>query len=306
MIKSVTPSISSGLSFQNSDAVSEVADFIALPSREMILAYLRHAPVALSIREINRVLAFQTLVKVGRISVDRPVLDVGCGDAFWWTVMGNLDGIFGVDILPSELSEAKKKIHAEYSDIANSRPFEDVEFKTIIGNCSLEHVRDLNAALRNMRKAAASDSTLVLFVPSPNWAYHGRVLSFLLRKLPRLGMMVSGALNGFFQHWHLYEPPVWKGLLDNAGWKVEKIYTLGNKKSEFLYRLFLLTSFPAFIVKQLIGKYPNRLLKYFPDFLLLPWVILMEKALSASLFSLDNSYDYEYVILAKSAESKPE
>ena len=31
---------------------------------------------------------------------------------------------------------------------------------------------------------------------------------------PRVAMALSGALNGFFQHWHLYDEKVWRRLLE--------------------------------------------------------------------------------------------
>ena len=43
-----------------------------------IYAYLQHAPLSLTLREINRLIAIETVA-----SGKGPVLDVGCGDGFW-------------------------------------------------------------------------------------------------------------------------------------------------------------------------------------------------------------------------------
>ena len=45
------------------------------------LAYLEHAPLSLTLREINRLVALESVT-----SRRGPVLDVGCGDGFWWTL----------------------------------------------------------------------------------------------------------------------------------------------------------------------------------------------------------------------------
>src|SRR5690242_9277517 len=75
------------------------------------LAYLRHAPVSLAVREINRLIAFETVA--GRRG---PVLDVGCGDGFWWTIRDDGREIYGIDISAREIAQAKQRIHAELTD----------------------------------------------------------------------------------------------------------------------------------------------------------------------------------------------
>ncbi len=114
------------------------------------LAYLRHAPLSLSLREINRLVAFQSFAG-GR----GPVLDVGCGDGFWWTIRHDDREIYGIDISAREIAQARERINAEIIDVSRQTPFEDKKFGEIIGNCSLEHVPDIDAALSHLRRAAA-------------------------------------------------------------------------------------------------------------------------------------------------------
>ena len=73
-----------------------------------------------------------------------------------------------------------------------STPFAGTKFAEIIGNCSLEHVPDIDAALANLRAAAADDARLLMFVPTPRWAYQGRMQSLLLEHAPRVAMAVVG------------------------------------------------------------------------------------------------------------------
>ena len=220
--------------------------------------YLRHAPLSLTLREIHRLVAIES-VSAG----PGPVLDVGCGDGFWWTLRDHDQReIYGIDISASEIAQAKKRITASLTDVSREQPFPHTRFHQIIGNCSLEHVPDIDGALTNLRKAAAPGARLVMFVPTPRWAYQGRLQSWLLAKAPRLAMSVSGGLNGFFQHWHLYDSKVWTSLLAQAGWKVRTIYGMGSARSEFLYRLFLPPSFVEFVVKKLTGFYPSRLARF--------------------------------------------
>lgn len=262
------------------------------------LAYLRHAPLSLTLREINRLIAIESVA-----SGKGPVLDVGCGDGFWWTLRdGGGREVYGIDISAREVAQAKTRITAELTDVSATQPFPTTQFGEIIGNCSLEHVPDIDGALSNLRKSAAPNGRLVMFVPTPRWAYQGRLQSWLLKRAPRVAMTVSGAMNGFFQHWHLYDEKVWTRLLAQNGWKVKAVFGLGSSRSEFLFRLFMPPAYAEFLVKKLTGFYPSKLAKYVPDGALAPLARLVRWAVSDPLVPADSSTAYEYLIIADADE----
>ena len=238
---------------------------------ESAFAYIRTVPVSLAIRELNRLLAFKDIKKSYGFNNLHPILDVGCGDGFWWQLQPEheSENIFGIDISDTLVKEANKYINAEFCDISKNRPFKDRNFPLIVGNCSLEHVENISTALKNIHKSAAQKRcNLILIVPTVHWAYQGYTQQFLLRKFPRIAMAISGALNGFFQHWHVYDYSVWEIVLQKTGWRVIDGFGLGNKKSEFLFRLFLPFAFIGFIFKSIIGFYPNKLFNFVPKILL--------------------------------------
>lgn len=263
------------------------------------LAYLRHAPLSLSLREINRLVAFQSFQ--ARQPKQGPVLDVGCGDGFWWTVREDDREIYGIDISASEIAQARERINAELTDVSQEQPFRGTKFEEIIGNCSLEHVPDIDAALSNLRKAASPTARLLMFVPTPRWAYQGNTQKLLLKHAPRIAMAISGALNGFFQHWHLYDAKVWQRLLEQNGWRVETTVGLGSARSEFLFRAFLPPAFLEFVVKKLTGFYPSRLARIIPDAALGPLARLVRWAVSDPIVPADSPHAYEYLIVAHAA-----
>jgi len=267
------------------------------------LAYLRHAPLSLSLREINRLVAFHAFQL--RQPKQGPVLDVGCGDGFWWTVREDerqkQEEVYGIDISASEIAQARERIHAELSDVSKETPFRGTKFEEIIGNCSLEHVPDIDAALSNLRKAASDRARLLMFVPTPRWAYQGNTQKLLLKYAPRVAMSVSGALNGFFQHWHLYDAKVWQRLLEQNGWRVETTVGLGSARSEFLFRAFMPPAFVEFLIKKLTGFYPSRLARILPDAALAPFAKLVRWAVSDPIVPADSPHAYEYLIVAHAA-----
>jgi SAM-dependent methyltransferase len=261
------------------------------------LAYLRHAPLSLTLREINRLVALASVH-----GSQGPVLDVGCGDGFWWTVRNDEREIYGIDISAREIAQARKRINAELSDVSQTTPFPGTKFAEVIGNCSLEHVPDIDAALANLRNAAKEGARLIMFVPTPRWAYHGRLQSFLLEHAPRLAMALSGALNGFFQHWHLYDHKVWRRLLEQHGWRVQATYGLGSARSEFLFRAFMPPAFLQFLAKTLTGFYPAKLYRFLPDAAIAPLAKLVRWAVSDPIVPVDSPHAYEYLIVAEAGD----
>ena len=263
-----------------------------------VLAYLRHAPLSLALREINR------LVAVAAVTGTRgPVLDVGCGDGFWWTVRRDGREIYGIDISAREVAQARERIHAELVDVSRERPFDGTKFAEIIGNCSLEHVPDIDAALANLRASAAEGGRLLMFVPTPTWALQGNTQKLLMKHAPRVAMALAGAFNGFFQHWHLYDAKVWQHLLERHGWRVRAVFGLGSARSELLFRAFMPPAFVEFVAKQITGVYPSRLARFLPDAALAPLAKLVRWAISDPLVPADSPKAYEYLIVADAAES---
>jgi SAM-dependent methyltransferase len=263
-----------------------------------IYAYLSHAPLSLALREVNRLIAIETVA-----TGSGPVLDVGCGDGFWWTLRAHdRREVYGIDISAREIAQARTRITATVTDVSTEQAFPGTRFAEIIGNCSLEHIPDIDAALSNLRRSAAPNARLLMFVPTPRWAYQGRLQSWLLHRAPRVAMSLAGALNGFFQHWHLYDVKVWTRLLAQNGWRVRRAYGLGSARSEFLFRAFLPPAFVEFIAKQVTGVYPSRLARFLPHAMLAPAVRLVQWAVSNPLVAVDSPTAYEYLIVADAAE----
>jgi len=266
-----------------------------------IYAYLKHAPLSLTLREINRLIAIESVARG-----DGPVLDVGCGDGFWWTLRTHdRREVYGIDISAREIAQAQTRITATLTDVSAEQAFPGTQFAEIIGNCSLEHVPDIDAALSNLRKSAAPNARLLMFVPTPRWAYQGQLQAWLLARAPRLAMSLAGALNGFFQHWHLYDAKVWTRLLAQNGWRVRATYGLGSARSEFLFRAFMPPAFVEFLAKKITGFYPSKLARFLPRAMLTPAVRLVRWAVSDPLVAVDSPTAYEYLIIADAAELPP-
>jgi SAM-dependent methyltransferase len=233
---------------------------------------LRYLPLSLAVREAMRMRALADVQ-----GLETPVLDIGCGDGLFWEVVTRqyvekneamLDGLLGIDINPHELELASvrladKGVDLKSIDISDKQQIHSLEelrgrFRTVIANCSIEHVPNLDSSLANIRTLLKDgDSRFYLFVPAPNWTETLAVKRFIRRFSPRLAGMYGGMLDGFFQHHHLYQAYVWQHLLEGNGFSEVEIVGLGSKAANRLFERWLLPAFGSFFVKGLVKSYPT-------------------------------------------------
>ena len=220
--------------------------------------YLNWVPASLCVRELSRISVFEKVTSGSEFST---ILDIGCGDGKWWELMGltHSKKIYGIDINPKEIKLASQCINAKVLDISTSdyNELKNQSYDLIVGNCSLEHIYDIHSTLLNIRSLCHSKTVFILFVPSPKWIYSGKILNKLLMKAPRIAMSISGLFNGFFQHWHLMHCKTWTAILNQSNFVVEEVSSLGTRKSNLLFRLFLPTSLISFFCKTITGRYLN-------------------------------------------------
>lgn len=213
-------------------------------------------PTALACREAMRLVALQK-----RLPSTGQVLDVGCGDGSFWKALQRPEGleVDGIDLNKDEIALAKATGVYRYVrvlDIAAQVP--ERFYDLAVGNCSLEHVPNIHAALANIRQSLKPGGVLLLFVPAFGWC---RSLSFvkLLRRLfgVRLEMAAAGCLDGFFQHHHIHDSTSWRLLVEAAGYRVVKIQSLGGQTINRTFDRGLPLAFLEFLFKLVRRRYPR-------------------------------------------------
>lgn len=232
---------------------------------------LRYLPVSLAVHEIMRMRA---LAEVGVLRT--PLLDVGCGDGLFWEVLvrdiaegrtNSVEGLVGIDINRHELELASLRLsplggelkRVDITDDREQRQLDDrlASFRTVIANCSLEHVPRLEVALTNIKRYMAPDGELWLFVPAPGWSDSYRLKKFLRLFSARLAGAYGGLWDGFYQHHHLYRGYVWRYLLEGVGFHAE-IRAIGSARANVLRELWLPPALLSFLYKCVFKHYPER------------------------------------------------
>jgi methionine biosynthesis protein MetW len=122
------------------------------------------------------------------------VLDIGCGNGYMlFRLVDKYTELYGIDIAPSRLEEAKKTIAEKYSDLPNrfhfceanldkGIDFENSFFDTIICIATLEHVYDIYLLVKEIYRMLNQGGCVIVQVP--NIAYLKYRIKLLLGILP--------------------------------------------------------------------------------------------------------------------------
>lgn len=125
------------------------------------------------------------------ITMARPVLDLCCGDGYFSSLVFPNGLEAGCDVSGPAVDIARARgLHSEVaqSDISRSIPWEPETFRTVVSNSSLEHIVEIDAALREVSRVLQPGGNFVATLAS-NYAYEwwpcgSRALEDYLRYQP--------------------------------------------------------------------------------------------------------------------------
>jgi SAM-dependent methyltransferase len=231
-------------------------------------AYLSRVPVALAVREVTRMIAVSRLLADRQLDADAPqgpglrLLDVGCGDGSFWEFFPRRAELVldGVDLSTDEirLARASGLYREVWAQDVSSAPFPSDTYDLTLGNCSLEHVPRIHESLLNIWRALKPGGLLILCVPAFGWTKSFRSVQFLERFSVRLAMAMSGAIDGFFQHHHLYDERTWCYLVQMAGFVDIRSQGLGGQAINWAFESHLPVSYLEFAYKSVFRRYPPQ------------------------------------------------
>jgi SAM-dependent methyltransferase len=258
--------------------------------------YFPFAPTALCIKECARLTSLREYTCKG------PILDVGCGDGLFAKVAYAGEEVWGIDIDANEgrLAQASRAYsQIILGDITQAKLAEDF-FETCIANCSLEHVPDIDGALKNILKSLKPGGRALLFVPNREWAeWFISTRAMRALKANVVGDMIERSINRIFKHHHIYDEAGWRRIMENAGFEVEAVDPVGSTGSTVAFELFLVPSLLGLVNKKLTTRWTN-----FPPF---------RKALAPIAFGLveaslalanDSSKTAEYLLVGRKPLAK--
>ncbi len=149
-----------------------------------------------------------------------PVLDLGCGDGFFSSLLGRPGSFLGLDPDFTVLRRAGQT--GIYSSLAcasaTALPFASSSFGTVIANSVLEHIPDLDTALREIQRVLKPGGRLLITAPNHRFAallagaHHCRRAG-----LNRLAGLYGRWFNWHSSHFHTDDAATWTARLRAAG-----------------------------------------------------------------------------------------
>jgi ubiquinone/menaquinone biosynthesis C-methylase UbiE len=213
---------------------------------------LREAPLALGIERSweCRILSRQVF--------ESPVLDIGCGDGLFTSVLFADPVDLGVDLNSAEVKDARRR-HA-YTEViccsAQSIPRPDQSFRTVFSNSVLEHILPLDEVLKEARRLLMPGGRFFVTVPSHQFERYSagcRILNAC--GLRRPANAYGRFYNRFWKHYHFYTPEGWRAKFQAAGFEVMTMREYGPKSGCTLNDVLAFSAFPSVFTKALLGRW---------------------------------------------------
>lgn len=184
--------------------------------------FAAHLPLVPAFRALIRAVECRLLAEV---EMPEPLLDIGCGDGVFARILGDGRWFAGVDTWAEGVRQAAARRAYRYALVASGTrlPFADGAFRTVVSNCVLEHIPDVDAVLREANRVLQIGGRFVLTVPSHRFAEMLCVSTWCRRVgLTRLGRAYGNWFNRKARHYHCDPPEAWIARLDDAGFAVDR------------------------------------------------------------------------------------
>lgn len=190
--------------------------------------------------------------------VEEPVLDLGCGDGHFASMVFRESPSAGIDEDQRILHEARARSVHQHLMVASATelPFPSNFFKAVVANCVLEHIPDIDTALAEVFRVSHPVGRLLFSVPSHRF---GEMLlgSTVLRSLgfARCAQAYADWFNRRSSHFHTDHPATWLKRLARHGFKVLHWEYYMSPTAHQVFDLAHYLSAPRLISRKLSGKW---------------------------------------------------
>lgn len=224
---------------------------------------LINAPASWALIRANEIRALDS------VDFKAPVLDVGCGDGFVARIILSKRKIkqfdVGIDLSPREIKKAIKSgvyrecIVASVYDL----PFKNEIFNTVFSNSVVEHLPNLDLALKEMSRVLKKNGELIITVPSiylENYLIGGKIF----------GKGYNKFFNKLIKHYNLYDHKQWEKILLKYDLKLINHHYYHTPGMIRIHEVLAYLAMPAHIAKVFVGYWP-----VFPKLrkkIVIPWL----------------------------------
>jgi SAM-dependent methyltransferase len=223
------------------------------PEVDYLRLHLKSVP---AFRALLRSIECRLFAQLG--DLPEPILDIGCGDGHFASIAFPTRRLVGIDLDPVTLAEAAaRQVYVQVlHGSAVMLPLASATFATVISNCAIEHVPDLNGLLAEAHRVLQSNGRFIFGVPSQYFA------QFLLGSTifqsvgaRELAVAYGEWFHRHSQHYHVYAPQQWQTILANHAFSVENWYYYMPPVGHRIFDLLHYMGVPNLITHQLTGRW---------------------------------------------------
>lgn len=213
-----------------------------------IKRYLENRPMFMTVIRSQEAILFQKYSKLLR----GKILDFGCGDGFFSDlILGKQKIKVGLDLFGNErVREAAEKNLYERVKLydGNIIPYPDQYFNTVISNCVLEHIPNINLSLKEIYRILKPGGYFITSVMSDQWEnnlFGSRIF----------GKKYLTYMRKTQVHFNLFSNNKWQAYFKDVGFNVESVDGYLYKKSAFFLDIFHYLSIGSLISYKFFNKW---------------------------------------------------
>jgi len=218
----------------------------------ILRAHLREMP-------FHRVLIRTIEARIlSEVELPRPVLDIGCGDGHFGSVLFPDGADVGLDRGLADLAEARgrRAYRLLVGADSDSMPFQAARFGSVVSNCVFEHIPDIDRTIAEISRVLRPGGTFACTVIGDRF----RELLTDERAWRRLGLSAAhrayvGWFNRKAAHFHFDSPAQWTKRFASAGLTVRRWrYYMSPEATRAMHRDHYL-SIPHLVARKLTGRW---------------------------------------------------
>jgi len=213
--------------------------------------YLKVGPVGLALwRSVEA-------KHLSRVSLKRPILDIGCGFGEFAEVYAESPIDMGVDNCSRDLAVAAKTNKYKNLTLADAAdlPFADNYFGSIFSISTLEHIENVDGSLKEAFRVLKPNGIFFLTLET-NEVDEATFYRPLLKKygMTRFSNYLSYRYNKLFHRKNLLTKVQWRKKVERYGFIIDKSQNIISPEINKLFDILLISAWPSQIIRLITGK----------------------------------------------------